>query len=307
MKMITVVIPVHNEENNIAVLCDQLNNVLSLLDKSYEIIIIDDGSTDDTVNKIGKIEDKNIKLIKFQRNFGKAVALSYGFSEARGDIIITMDGDLQDNPKEIPRFIEELEKYDMVSGWKFERHDPLSKKIPSKFFNWLTTLLTGIKIHDFNCGYKAYRQYVVKDLNIYGELHRYIPALAYWKGYTVGEIKVEHRARIHGKSKYGPGRIMKGFLDLITVKFLMSYAERPLHLFGGIGLILEGIGFIVGIYLFSLWINGVKIGDRPLLMLDILLVILGIQFVSIGLIGELMTNRKHYDKYVMKNEKSKKD
>lgn len=307
MKMVTVIIPVYNEEKNITVLYDQLNSVLSSLDESYEIIIIDDGSTDETVNKIRQTEDKNIKLIQFQRNFGKAVALSYGFSEAKGDIIITMDGDLQDDPKEIPRFIEELKKYDMVSGWKFERHDPLSKKIPSKFFNWLTTLLTSIKIHDFNCGYKAYRNYVVKDLNIYGELHRYIPALAHWKGYTVGEIKVEHRARIHGKSKYGPERIMKGFLDLITVKFLMSYSERPLHLFGGIGLIFAGTGLIICIYLFSLWIRGIKIGERPLLMLGILLVILSIQFISIGLIGELMTNARHNDKYVIKNEKDEKD
>lgn len=303
MKMITIIIPVYNEEKNITALYDQLYSVLSSLYGPYEIIIIDDGSTDETVNKIRQIEDKNIKLIQFQRNFGKAIALSYGFSEAKGDTIITMDGDLQDDPKEIPRFVEELKKYDMVSGWKFERHDPLSKRIPSKFFNWLTTLMTGIKIHDFNCGYKAYRQDVIKDLSIYGELHRYIPALAHWKGYTVGEIKVEHRARIHGKSKYGPERIMKGFLDLVTVKFLMSYSERPLHLFGGIGLILAGIGFIIDIYLFLLWARGIKIGERPLLMLGILLVILGIQFISMGLIGELMTNMRHNDKHIIKNEK----
>ena len=299
---VSVIVPVYNEENSVIELISQLNNVLSLSGKQYEIIFIDDGSTDKTADKIKKIKDENVKLIQFQRNFGKSVALSCGFSNSLGDIIVTMDGDLQDNPKEIPRFIEELKKYDMVSGWKFDRIDPLSKKIPSKFFNYLTTILTGIKIHDFNCGYKAYRQCVIKNINIYGELHRYVPAIAYWKGYTVGEIKVDHRARIHGKSKYGVERILKGFLDLITIKFLMSYAERPLHLFGSIGLILAGFGFIINVYLFTLWTRGIKIGDRPLLMLGILFVILGIQFISMGLIGELTTNRRHYDKYVIRND-----
>ena len=297
---ISVIIPVYNEENSIIELSNQLNDVLSPLSKKYEIIFVDDGSTDKTVDKINEIKNENVKLIQFQRNFGKSMALSCGFSDSKGDIVVTMDGDLQDDPKEIPRFIEELQKYDMVSGWKFSRVDPLSKKIPSKFFNWLTTMLTGIKIHDFNCGYKAYRQHVIKNINIYGELHRYIPAIAYWKGYTVGEIKVDHRARIHGKSKYGVERILKGFLDLITVKFLMSYAERPLHLFGSIGLMLAGFGFIIDIYLLTLWTRGIKIGDRPLLMLSILFVILGIQFISIGLIGELITNKRNYDGYIVK-------
>lgn len=299
---LSVIVPVYNEEKNVIELYEQLNQVLQSLNKKYEIIFIDDGSMDNTVNNIKEIKDENVKLIQFQRNFGKAEALSCGFSNAKGDIIITMDGDLQDNPKEIPRFIEELKKYDMVSGWKFKRYDPLSKKIPSKLFNWLTTLLTGMKIHDFNCGYKAYKRNVVDNMNLYGELHRYIPALAHWNGYTVGEIKVEHKARIHGQSKYGIGRIQKGLLDLITVKFLMTYSERPLHIFGGIGLLLSGFGIVIDIYLLILWINGIKIGDRPLLMLGVLLVVLGIQFISLGLVGELMTNARHDKKYILKNE-----
>ena len=297
---LSVIIPVYNEEESVIELYEQINQVLSSFNKLYEIIFIDDGSMDKTVHKIEDIKDENVKLIQFQRNFGKAEALSCGFSNSRGDIIITMDGDLQDDPKEIPRFIEDLKEYDLVSGWKFKRYDPLSKRIPSIFFNWLTTFLTGVKIHDFNCGYKAYKRHVVSHVNLYGELHRYIPALAHWKGYTIGEIKVEHRARVHGKSKYGIERILKGFLDLITIKFLMTFSERPLHLFGGIGFLFSGLGIIIDIYLFILWINGVRIGERPLLMLGVLLVILGIQFISMGLIGELMINARNYKRYIIK-------
>lgn len=297
---ISIIIPVYNEDESILELYEKLYNTLSLLDKTYEIIFIDDGSTDNTFEKIKSIRDSKVKIVKFQRNYGKAAALSCGFKKSKGDIVITLDGDLQDDPKEIPRFIEELKNYDMVSGWKNKRQDPVSKTLPSKYFNWLTRFITGVKINDFNCGYKAYNNYVVKNINIYGELHRYIPALAYWKGYSVGEIQVEHHPRIHGESKYGVERLLKGFLDLITVTFLMMYKKRPLHMFGGIGFLLGFTGVLISVYLMVLWTTGERIGDRPLLMLGILLTVIGAQFVSLGLIGELITNSRNNDDYIIK-------
>ncbi len=297
---LSIIVPVHNEEENILELYEKLYNTLSIIEKTYELIFVDDGSTDNTFEKIKSIKDSKVKVVRFQRNYGKAAALSCGFKKAKGDIVITLDGDLQDDPKEIPRFLEELKKYDMVSGWKSKRHDPISKTVPSRFFNWLTRLITGVKINDFNCGYKAYNKYVVKNINLYGELHRYIPALAYWKGYTVGEIEVEHHPRIHGESKYGAERLLKGFLDLITVTFLMMYKKRPLHVFGGIGILLGLSGVIISIYLMTLWVTGIKIGDRPLLMLGILLIVIGAQFISLGLIGELITNSRNNDDYIIK-------
>lgn len=299
MKKISIVIPVMDEQDNVTELYNQLESVLSKTGE-YEILFIDDGSRDETAKRIKEIKDKNVRVIQFQRNFGKAAALSCGFKESKGDMIITMDGDLQDDPKEIPRFIEKLKDYDVVSGWKFKRHDPITKTIPSKFFNWLTKQITGVNIHDSNCGFKAYRRYVVENLDIYGELHRYIPALAHRKGYSIGEIKIEHHARKHGKSKYGVGRLLKGFLDLITVEFLINYTKRPLHFFGSIGIISGGFGFLICLYLVNLWIQSVRIGDRPLLMLGILLIIMGIQFIAIGLMGELMVSLNKTDNYVTK-------
>lgn len=299
MKKISIVIPVMNEQDNVTELYNQLKPVLSKTGE-YEILFIDDGSRDETAKRIKEIKDKNVRLIQFQRNFGKAAALSCGFKESKGDLIITMDGDLQDDPKEIPRFIEKLKEFDVVSGWKFKRYDPITKTMPSKFFNWLTKQITGVNIHDSNCGFKAYRRYVVENLDIYGELHRYIPALAHRKGYSIGEIKVEHHARKHGTSKYGVGRLLKGFLDLITVEFLIDYTKRPLHFFGSIGIISGGFGFLICLYLVNLWIQSVHIGDRPLLMLGILLIIMGVQFIAIGLMGELMVSLNKTDDYVTK-------
>ncbi|HIH75296.1 MAG TPA: glycosyltransferase family 2 protein [Methanosarcina sp.] len=297
---LSIIIPIHNEEENILELYENLYSTLLLTEKKYEIIFIDDGSTDNSFEKIKSIKDSRVKIVRFQRNYGKAAALSCGFKKSKGDIVITLDGDLQDDPKEIPRFIEELKKYDMISGWKSKRHDPVSKTLPSKFFNWLTRFITGVKINDFNCGYKAYNNYVVKNINLYGEFHRYIPALVYWRGYSVGEIEVEHHPRIHGESKYGVERLLKGFLDLITVTFLMMYKKRPLHMFGGIGFLLGFCGMLISIYLMFLWLIGEKIGDRPLLMLGILLTVIGAQFVSLGLIGELITNSRNNDDYIIK-------
>ncbi|MGB9928043.1 MAG: glycosyltransferase family 2 protein [Methanosarcina sp.] len=297
---LSIVIPVHNEEENILQLYEKLYSTLSSLDKTYEIIFVDDGSTDDTFQTIKSIRDSRVRIVRFQRNYGKAAALSCGFKKAKGDLVITMDGDLQDDPKEIPRFLDKLNEYDMVSGWKNNRQDPVSKTLPSRIFNKMTRCITGVKINDFNCGFKAYRKEVVKNISLYGDFHRYIPALAHWKGYTVGEIIVEHHPRIHGKSKYGIERLLKGFLDLITVTFLMLYKKRPLHMFGGIGFLLGFSGVLISLYLLSLWLMGSRIGDRPLLMLGILLTVIGAQFVSLGLIGELITNSRNNDDYIIK-------
>jgi glycosyltransferase involved in cell wall biosynthesis len=241
-----------------------------------------------------------VRVISFKRNFGKSSALACGFSNAKGGLVITMDGDLQDDPKEIPRFIEALENYDMVSGWKNKRKDPPSKTIPSKLFNTLTRALTGVDIHDFNCGYKAYHSYVIKGINLYGEMHRYIPVIASWKGFSVGEITVDHHKRAHGHSKYGASRLIKGLFDLVTIKFLISYSKRPMHFFGSIGLVVSAIGVIICSYLLMLWLSGTAIGGRPLLMLGVLLLIIGVQFISIGLIGELSISARHNNDWTIK-------
>lgn len=302
---LSIVVPAYNEEKNVPLLYEKLKKVLDSIKKDYEIIFVDDGSKDNTASEIIKLnkKDKKVKLIQFQRNFGKAAALSAGFSEASGDIVFTMDADLQDDPEEIPKFIQKINQgYDMVSGWKFHRKDPITKTLPSKFFNWLTSITTGVKVHDSNCGFKAYRNEVIKNIDIYGELHRYIPSIAYWKGYKVGEVKVVHHARKFGKSKYGVERLMKGFFDLITVKFLTKYAKRPLHLFGLIGFLCFLLGFIGGIYLVVDWSKGIPIGNRPLLMLTVLLIVTGIQLISIGLLGEMITSSSKKEHYVIKKK-----
>lgn len=294
MTEISVAIPIFNEEENIFEIYSELKEVLDKIGKSYEIIFVDDGSTDNGFEILERLhaQDKNLKAIQFRRNFGKSAALSAGFKHAQGDFVITMDGDLQDDPKEIPRFLKEIDNgSDLVVGCKIMRKDPLTKRLPSKIFNRLTSLLTGIDIHDFNCCFKIYRKEVVRNINVYGELHRYIPVLAYWMGYSVSEMKVNHRLRRHGKSKYGTMRLVKGFLDLITVKFLMSYAKKPLHLFGVLGLLFTILGVLIALYIIYVkYFLNQLIRDRPLLFAGILLIILGIQFISIGLIGEMITN-----------------
>ncbi|MBW3003605.1 glycosyltransferase family 2 protein [Candidatus Woesearchaeota archaeon] len=293
---ISIIIPVYNEEKNLVALYNQIVAVLKRIRTSYEIIFIDDGSRDKTVQVLRKMKQKdpNIKVIQHRKNFGKAVALQLGFNHCKGDFVFTMDGDLQDDPREFPRFLEKINKgYDLVSGWKFKRHDPLSKTIPSKFFNWLTAVVTGVKIHDSNCGFKCYRKEVVKNVEVYGELHRYIPALAHWKGYKVGEIKVRHHPRFRGKSKYGFSRLFKGFFDLMTVGFLGVYEKRPLHLFGVLGSMFLVIGVLLGAYIFYIkfvLLQQIGVG-RPLVTLTALAVIAGIQLISMGLIGELIIRK----------------
>ena len=290
-KDISIVIPLFDEEANIEKLYGQLKTVLQDLNKEYELIFIDDGSTDNSFSILQDFhqKDKTVKVVQFRRNFGKSAALSVGFKYAKGKIIVTMDADLQDDPREIANFIKKLDEgYDIVSGWRFERKDSFSKTLPSKLFNYLTSLLTGIKIHDFNCGFKVYKKEVIENINIYGELHRYIPVLAHWRGYKVGEIKVRHYPRGGGSSKYGIGRLFRGFTDLLTVLFLTRYARRPLHLFGAVGVLFFSIGVIVNLYLLLLKLLGYGIGERPLLFLGVLLTVIGFQIISTGLIGEMI-------------------
>jgi len=290
-KELSVIIPLFNEEKSLGSLYGELKSALKNFGKSYEIIFVDDGSKDNSWSVLERLHaaDKDIRGIQFRKNSGKAAALSAGFKHAKGKVIVSMDADLQDDPGEIPKLIKKLDEgYDLVSGWRFKRQDPLSKTLPSKFFNYLTSLLTGIRIHDFNCGFKAYRKEVVKDIELYGELHRYIPVLAHWRGYEVGEMKVRHRPRAHGKSKYGMVRLFRGLTDLLTVMFLTRYMRKPLHLFGSIGLLLFLLGLVVNIYLGVLWFLGQGIGARPLLLLGVLLMLIGFQIVSTGLIGEIL-------------------
>jgi len=281
---------------------DQLK---SLNISSWEIIVVDDGSKDRTSAVTGELhnKDKRIKLITFRRNEGKSQALQAGFDFAGGEIVITMDADGQDDPREIGRFIDKInEGFDLVTGWKINRKDSFIKNQTSKIYNYFTNLLVKTKLHDSNCGFKAYKNEVVKSLNIYGELHRYIPALAVASGFSISEISVHHRKREYGVTKFGPGRFIKGGLDLITVAFITKFKYRPLHMFGGLGLIFSAIGFIIGIYLSWLRFGkGEKIGDRPLLLLAILMIIIGIQITMSGLIGELITSsQKETKRYQIK-------
>lgn len=295
-RVLSVVIPLVNEEENLRPLYTELRKVLASLDKEHEIIFVDDGSSDDSFTILEDLHNKDeaVKVIQFRRNFGKAAALSAGFKYANGDLIITMDADLQDDPKEIPNFVNKLDEgYDLVSGWRFKREDSFSKTISSRLFNYLTSILTGIRVHDFNCGFKAYRKEVIKEINLYGELHRYIPVLAHWMGYRIGEIKVKHHSRVYGKSKYGPRRLFGGLADLLTVLFLTRYMRKPLHLFGAVGLSLFLVGIIINVYLAVLWLLGQGIGTRPLLLLGVLLMVIGFQIISTGLIGEMIAGRRN--------------
>jgi len=303
---ITIVIPLLNEEESLQELVERIAGQLTTLKKEYEILFIDDGSTDSSFSVMMKLKEKYpaIRILQFRKNFGKSAALSEGFKRAKGEFVITMDADLQDDPAEIPNLIAKLEQgYDLVSGWKKVRHDPIGKTVPSKLFNFITRKLTGIKIHDFNCGLKAYRKEVIKAIPVYGELHRYLPVLAHWQGFKVGEIVVQHHARKFGISKFGIRRFLSGFFDLMTVLFITRYRQKPLHLFGFLGLVSSIIGFGILTYLSILWFQGYGIGHRPLLFLGVLLVIVGSQSFSLGLIGEMITNtRDNTIKYAVREE-----
>jgi glycosyltransferase involved in cell wall biosynthesis len=290
---ISVIVPVYNEVESLEQLYKELK--VELREYDYELLFIDDGSNDGSfalLQKLG-VEESRVRVIKFRTNYGKAAALQTGFRRVTGDVVFTMDADLQDSPGEIKRFLKKLDEgYDLVTGWKKKRFDPLGKRIASRFFNFVTSFVFGLKLHDFNCGFKVYRKEVVNELDIYGELHRYIPVLAASRGFKVSEMEVEHRPRIHGKSKYGGERFLRGFFDLLTVKLITDYSRSPLYLFGGIGSIFTIAGVLIGLYLSYLKLFlGMPLGNRPLLFMSILLIMVGLQFFSIGLIGELMVNQ----------------
>ncbi len=290
---LSFVIPVFNEQDSLKRLYSEI--IENIKEYEYEIIFVDDGSTDNSYSILQKLasEDNNVKLIKLRKNFGKSAGLNVGFAAAKGDIVFTMDADLQDNPKEIPQFITKLEEgYDMVTGWKVKRRDPISKTWPSKLFNKVTSNTFKLKLHDYNCGYKAYKREVINELDIYGEMHRYIPALADSLGFKIAEIPVHHRKREFGKTKYGSERYLRGLLDLITVKLVTGYIHSPLYLFGRIGFVFGFAGFIISLYLSIMKLGfGIPLYNRPLLYLGTLLMIIGLQFFSIGLLGELIVNR----------------
>lgn len=300
---ISVVIPLLNEEESLPELSERLESELTILaEDKWEVIFIDDGSTDNSFEVIKSINQKNnkFKCIRFRRNYGKSAALSIGFKRAKGDYVITMDADLQDDPAEISNLINKLDEgYDLVSGWKKKRYDPISKTLPSKLFNWVTSKAAGIKLHDFNCGLKGYKKEVVKSLTVYGEMHRYLPALANWMGFKVTEIVVQHHPRKFGKSKFGLSRFINGFLDLLTVLLTTKYFKRPLHFFGTVGSFITLLGLSIITYLVIEWLLGLTyLSNRPLALFAIGMIIVGVQFLSMGLLGEMLTK--------MNNENSKK-
>jgi glycosyltransferase involved in cell wall biosynthesis len=300
---ISVVVPFLDEEGSLEELHSKLSAVLTSTGRSYEILFVDDGSRDRGAAIVDAIAetDAHVGVVHFRRNFGKAAALDVGFKRARGQIVFTMDADLQDDPEEIPNFLAKLDEgYDLVSGWKKKRLDPLGKTLPSKLFNSVVSRTSGLRLNDFNCGFKAYRAETVEGLNLYGELHRYVPVLVHFRGYRVTEIAVRHHPRKTGASKYGVERLVKGFFDLLTVLLITRYRSRPLHLFGGAGLVFAGLGFACLSYLSVIWFMGHNIGTRPLLQLGVLLLLVGVQLVSTGLLGEMISStqmgeKPHYE------------
>ncbi|HAK87564.1 MAG: glycosyl transferase [Nitrospirae bacterium GWC2_46_6] len=294
---VSIVVPVYNEEENVVMLHERLKTALDALGTGYEIIYVDDGSVDNTLRLLEEIQKKdgNVLLLSLRRNFGQTAAFAAGFDFARGDIVITMDGDLQNDPKDIPRLLDAIKDYDLVSGWRKKRKDPfITRRLPSMIANWLISRVTGVKLHDYGCSLKAYRRDVVKNLRLYGEMHRFIPAVASWYGVRVAEIETTHHPRLRGKSKYGISRTIKVLLDLITVKFLQSFSTKPMQFFGPMGIIFGIAGFFISLYLsIEKLFSGINIGGRPLLLLGALLIIVGVQFVGMGLLGEMLVRVYH--------------
>ena len=301
---LSIVIPTYNEQKNVGILYRRLKSVLDKLALRYEIVFVDDGSRDGTFRELRSLHnlDKRVRVIRFRKNFGQTAAMDAGFKQARGDIIISLDADLQNDPNDIPRLLEKImQGYDVVCCWRKNRKDTLSKHITSRFANIMRKFVINDKIHDSGCTLKAYKKECFEDLNLFGEMHRFIPALLRWKGFKITEIPVAHHSRKYGKTKYNAKRLMKGFLDMIVVKFWMQYSTRPVHLFGGIGILMSTLGFLTGIYLSIMKIVfGQSLSDRPLLLLAILLIILGIQFMIFGLIVDIQIkdfyqNRRPYN------------
>lgn len=296
----SIVLPVYNESGSLKELHESLTKVMRSLHEKYEIIFINDGSTDNSLEVLKKLKQKDGKIIiiNFRRNFGQSAAMKAGFDHAKGKIIIAMDADLQNDARDIPRMIKKIkEGYDVVTGWRKRRHDPLSKKIPSKFSNWLHRKITGINMHDSGCSLKAYRKECLDGIELYGEMHRYIPAMIAQKGYKITEIPVIHHQRKHGQSKYGVTRLLKGSLDLLDLAFWTRYAARPLHVFGGLGMLFSGVGAALGIILGVLRIMGkISLRDSVLPLLAALLFIIGIQFLVFGILADIMIKMYYSDK-----------
>ncbi len=302
--MISVVVPVHDEERSVALLYEELQAALEPSGESWEAIFVDDGSLDGSFAALTRLHARtaNVRVVRLRRNFGKSAALATGFAQAQGETVVTIDADLQDDPSEIPRLLTKLEEgFDLVSGWKARRRDPWRRRVVSRIFNAVTSRVSGLRLHDMNCGLKAYRTEVVRGLPLYGELHRFIPVLAYYRGFRVAELPVNHRPRTHGRSRYGLERYLRGFLDLLTVTFMGRYRHRPLHLFGGLGFVLGLLGTVILVYLTALKATGEAIGQRPLLTLGVLLVVVGLQFFSLGLLSEMLTS--HHEERVGAGER----
>ena len=311
MSLISLVIPVYNEEESLVELYKQIREALEPSTHEFEILFIDDGSQDKSLQIMHELssQDPRVKTIGFQRNHGKATALNTGFQKCEGDYVITMDADLQDDPNEVLELIAILDSgWDMVSGWKKVRHDPIGKRWPSKLYNFTVSTLSGIPIHDFNCGLKAYTRKVVKNIELYGEMHRYIPVLAKQKGFTCTEKVVSHRARKYGEYKYGIKRLFTGYLDLFTVMFLGTYMRKPMHFFGLAGMLLLVLGMAILAFLSFQWFRqylfgtGQWIGGRPIFYIGMLLSIIGGQFISMGLLGELITSSLHKENPVIRGD-----
>jgi glycosyltransferase involved in cell wall biosynthesis len=294
---LSVVIPLYNEEENIPILYEKLREHLDPLKKEYEILFVDDGSTDRTLPILEDIQSKDSRavVLSLRRNFGQTAAFAAGFDFARGDVIVTIDGDLQNDPADIPKLLELIKENDLVSGWRKNRKDPFfSRRLPSLIANWLISNVTGVKLHDYGCSLKAYRRDVIKNLKLYGEMHRFIPAVASWYGVRVAEVEVLHNPRLKGRTKYGISRTIKVVLDLITVKFLQSFSTKPIQFFGPAGIMSGFLGFLISLYLsIDKVFFGHNIGGRPLLLLGALLIIVGIQLIGMGLLGEMLVRVYH--------------
>lgn len=296
---LTIVIPVLNEAENLPILAERLTDALEKLGRTYEIIIIDDGSRDASFTILTDLARTNphLRVVRLRRNFGQTAAFSAGFDRARGEVVVTLDADLQNDPADIGMLLERIDAgYDVVSGWRAHRQDPfLNRRLPSIIANWIISRVTGVHLHDFGCSLKAYRTEVLSEIRLYGELHRFIPAIASWQGVAVTELPVHHAPRQFGKSKYGIGRTLRVILDLITIRFLLSYGTRPMQIFGLFGLILSGLGMLTGVYLtYTKLVYNESIGNRPLLLLAVLLIVVGMQLISMGLVGELVV-RTYYE------------
>lgn len=308
--LVSVVVPLHNEEENVEEFYKVISSVIDAEKEDYEILFIDDGSTDRTLDLLEPLaqKDARINLLRFRRNFGKAAAWAAGFDHAKGDVIVTIDGDLQNDPKDIPKLVALIGEYDVVNGWRKKRKDPfIIRRFPSIIANKLISKVTGVNLRDYGSGLKAYKAEVVKNMNMYGEMHRFIPAVASWYGVKIKEVETTHYPRLRGESKYGISRTLMVILDLITVKFLQSFSTKPMQAFGPIGLACGLIGLFTNAYLAFLWVLGEPIGHRPLLLLGILLMIIGIQLIGMGLLGEMLVSSYHEGQrkplYVLKNKK----